>query len=44
LPDDELAQLRQHMIELVAANLPISQVRVPLHEALEVFRQIRSAW
>jgi uridine kinase len=39
LGDDELDQLRQHMKALVAANLPIRQVRVPLNEALELFRK-----
>ena len=35
----ELARLRQRMRELVLADLPISQVRVPLDEALRLFRE-----
>ncbi len=38
LTDGELAQLRRRMQELVAAKLPITQVRVPLEEALQFFR------
>jgi uridine kinase len=39
LSDEELVQLRQRMMELVSSDLPIRQVRVPLHEALEIFRK-----
>ncbi len=35
----ELKQLRQRMSALVAADLPIKQVRVPLNEALTTFRE-----
>ena len=35
----ELAQLQQRMSALVAANLPIQQVRMPLDEALTIFRE-----
>lgn len=35
----ELHALKQRMQALVDANLPIDQVRVPLDEALEIFRQ-----
>lgn len=38
LTNGELEQLRQRMRELVAAKLPITQVRVPLEEALQIFR------
>ncbi|MFQ5400855.1 MAG: nucleoside kinase [Anaerolineae bacterium] len=38
LTDEELAQLRGRMRELVAADLPITQVQVPLEEALGLFR------
>lgn len=34
----DLALLKQRMRELVNANLPITQVRVPLEEALQLFR------
>jgi uridine kinase len=34
---DELDRLRQRMRELVDADLPINQVRVPLDEALQLF-------
>lgn len=34
----QLEQLKQRMRSLVAANLPISQIRLPLHEALQLFR------
>lgn len=37
--DAELVQLERRMRELVAANLPIAQVRAPLEEGLELFRQ-----
>jgi uridine kinase len=36
--DAELAQLEQRMRELVTADLPIYHVRVPLDEALQLFR------
>ena len=39
LTDAELKLLRQRMNALVAANLPIQQVRVPLAEALTIFQQ-----
>lgn len=39
LSDEELARLRQRMQELVAADLPITQVKVSLDEALALFRQ-----
>jgi uridine kinase len=39
LTDEELDQLRQRMWVLVKANLPITQVQIPLHQALEIFRQ-----
>ena len=39
LTEAELDQLRQRMVDLVQADLPIQQVRVPLHEALDAFRQ-----
>ncbi|MEZ4516481.1 MAG: nucleoside kinase [Chloroflexota bacterium] len=39
LSEEELATLKQRMRELVAADLPIRPVRVPLAEALELFRQ-----
>lgn len=39
LTDDELSQLRRRMSELVAAKLPINQVKIPLEEALRLFRQ-----
>jgi uridine kinase len=38
LSDDELACLRRRMRELVEADLPITPVRVPLEEALKLFR------
>jgi uridine kinase len=38
LTDAELAQLQQRMEELVAADLPINQVRLPLSEALALFQ------
>lgn len=38
LSDENLNRLRQRMRELVAAKLPITQVKVPLEEALQVFR------
>ncbi len=38
LTDAELNQLRRRMKELVAAQLPITQVKVPLAEALQLFR------
>ncbi|MEW5988964.1 MAG: nucleoside kinase [Chloroflexota bacterium] len=38
LTDAELAQLRGRMRELVAADLPINQVKEPLEEALKIFR------
>jgi uridine kinase len=38
LTDAEMAQLQRRMTELVAANLPITQVRVPLSEALALFQ------
>lgn len=37
LTGEELARLRQRMRELVEADLPISQVRMPLDEALQLF-------
>jgi uridine kinase len=39
LTDVELNRLRDRMRQLVDANLPISQVRMPLEEALQLFRQ-----
>ncbi|RMG94460.1 MAG: nucleoside kinase [Chloroflexi bacterium] len=39
LTDEELDQLRRRMRELVEADLPITQVRVPLNEALQLFRE-----
>ncbi len=38
LTDDELGRLRQRMRELIKADLPITQVKVPLEEALQLFR------
>jgi uridine kinase len=38
LSDDELVELRTRMRELIRADLPISQVKVPLDEALALFR------
>jgi uridine kinase len=38
LSDENLDRLRQRMRELVTAQLPITQVKVPLEEALQVFR------
>ncbi len=38
LTDAELDELERRMRELVAADLPIYQVRVPLDEALQLFR------
>ena len=38
LSDNELDQLRTRMQELVQADLPIAQVKVPLDEALTIFR------
>ncbi len=38
LSAEELVQLRRRMKSLIAANLPITQVRVPLAEALQLFR------
>ncbi|MGH2538553.1 MAG: nucleoside kinase [Candidatus Promineifilaceae bacterium] len=35
---DELGRLRKRMCELVAADLPISRVQLPLEEALALFR------
>lgn len=37
--DEELDQLRNRMQEIVDADLPITQVKIPLNEALEIFRQ-----
>jgi uridine kinase len=39
LSDEELAALKQRMRELVDANLPISNIRIPLEEALAFFRE-----
>ncbi len=39
LSDEQLDMLRRRMRELVTANLPIYPVRVPLDEALALFRQ-----
>ena len=39
LTAEELESLKQRMRELVAQDLPIYQVRVPLDEALQLFRQ-----
>jgi len=39
ISDDELAQLRTRMQELVQANLPITRLKVPLEEALTLFRE-----
>ncbi len=39
LDSTELRQLEKRMRELVAADLPITQLRVPLPEALKLFRQ-----
>ncbi|MBK9050937.1 MAG: nucleoside kinase [Chloroflexi bacterium] len=36
--DDDLARLNERMHQLVAADLPIQQVQVPLDEALALFR------
>ena len=38
LGDDELGRLRDRMRELVEADLPINRVRIPLDEALQLFR------
>ncbi len=38
LPDEDLDRLRRRMRQLVEADLPIKQVKVPLTEALELFR------
>ena len=38
LSDDELSVLQSRMRELVNANLPIERVKVPLEEALRLFR------
>ncbi len=38
LRDDELDRLRDRMRELVEADLPINRVRIPLEEALQLFR------
>lgn len=38
LSEAELGRLRERMRELVAADLPIAQVKVPLEEALQLFR------
>jgi uridine kinase len=37
--DEELQSLEAHMRKLVEADLPISQVKVPLDEALQLFRE-----
>jgi uridine kinase len=37
LSDEELSRLRQRMQALIAADLPITQVKMPLNEALELF-------
>lgn len=39
LTDEELAALKQRMREMVEADLPISNVRLPLDEALAFFRE-----
>lgn len=39
LSDEELDLLRRRMQALIKANLPITQVKVPLEEALELFRE-----
>lgn len=39
LTDEELGALEKRMRELVAEDLPIRQVRVPLDEALQLFRE-----
>ena len=39
LTEEELCCLRRRMRELVEADLPITQVRVPLDEALQLFRE-----
>ncbi len=38
LTDEELDQLRQRMQELVAQDLPLNKVTIPLEEALQTFR------
>lgn len=39
LSDEELDCLRKHMRELVEADLPINQLKVPLDEALQLFHE-----
>lgn len=39
LSDDELAALQQRMREMVEADLPIDNIRLPLDEALAFFRE-----
>ena len=39
LNDQELNQLKMRMREFVEANMPLYKVRVPLDEALQLFRQ-----
>lgn len=39
LTEEELCCLRRRMRELVEADLPITQVKVPLNEALQLFRE-----
>lgn len=39
LTDKELQTLKSHMQALVAEDLPITQIQVPLDEALEIFRK-----
>ncbi len=39
LSDEELAALKRRMRELVDANLPINNIRLPLEEALAFFRE-----
>ena len=40
LTDDELALLSQRMCQLVESDLPITQVKVPLSEALAFFEEV----
>ncbi|PID85747.1 MAG: nucleoside kinase, partial [Chloroflexi bacterium] len=38
LTDDELSALRTRMQELVEQDLPINKITIPLHEALQIFK------
>ena len=40
LTDEELAELKSHMLDLIRADLPFERKEVPLQEAIDYFRSI----